>query len=257
MKIVNIQPIEKLVKSDGQILDVHSIFFTIQGEGPFTGRRAVFIRLAGCNLQCPACDTEYTQGRYQASVTEVARVALASSRLGVEQPVEQFQLAMQAHVKPIVVITGGEPFRQNLYPLIRLLRTYGLEVQIETNGTLSPPEGLENIATGLTIVISPKAGKINVALENLINFKGRVRGAYKYVLGADSVAADGLPIKALDHSNNGKVARPRHPHLPIYLQPRDDHDEASNKANIKAVVQSCMKHGYIAQLQTHKYLEVE
>ena len=56
----NTQPAEKQVKSSGLILAINSIFYTIQGEGPFAGSPAVFVRLAGCNLQCPMCDTEYT-----------------------------------------------------------------------------------------------------------------------------------------------------------------------------------------------------
>jgi len=50
---MNQQPIEKQFLHPKGDLEVHSIFLTIQGEGPFTGQRAVFVRLAGCNLQCP------------------------------------------------------------------------------------------------------------------------------------------------------------------------------------------------------------
>ena len=53
----NGQPIEKVQRTFDGTLEVHSIFKTIQGEGPFCGTPAVFIRLAGCNLQCPWCDT--------------------------------------------------------------------------------------------------------------------------------------------------------------------------------------------------------
>jgi len=60
---INQQKPEPRAKGDGSILDFHSMFFTIQGEGPFAGHRSIFVRLAGCNLQCPGCDTEYTQGR--------------------------------------------------------------------------------------------------------------------------------------------------------------------------------------------------
>lgn len=45
--------------TDGKVLKVHSIFYTIQGEGPYSGRTAVFIRLSGCNLACSFCDTEF------------------------------------------------------------------------------------------------------------------------------------------------------------------------------------------------------
>src|SRR3954467_9071958 len=52
-----------LVRSDGNSLSIHSIFYTLQGEGPYSGCPAVFMRLAGCNLQCPGCDTDYTSGQ--------------------------------------------------------------------------------------------------------------------------------------------------------------------------------------------------
>ena len=57
---INSQAIEKSAHYTTRSYDVHSIFPTIQGEGPFVGQPAIFIRLAGCNLQCPACDTDYT-----------------------------------------------------------------------------------------------------------------------------------------------------------------------------------------------------
>ena len=56
--MINKQPIEKREPSYEGTLQVHSIFKTIQGEGPFCGTPCVFVRLAGCNLQCPACDTD-------------------------------------------------------------------------------------------------------------------------------------------------------------------------------------------------------
>jgi len=67
---MNTQPIEKRA-IDTHLLDIVSIFPTIQGEGPYTGQRAVFVRLAGCNLMCPGCDTDYTTGRKHFDATQV------------------------------------------------------------------------------------------------------------------------------------------------------------------------------------------
>ena len=67
--ILNTQPIEK--RHHKVDLEVHSIFYTIQGEGPFCGTPAVFIRLAGCNLQCPSCDTNYTSKRRTMTAEEI------------------------------------------------------------------------------------------------------------------------------------------------------------------------------------------
>ncbi len=231
---INIQPIEKRVEGDGNTLDVHSIFFTIQGEGPYTGYPAVFIRLAGCNLQCPGCDTEYTTGRETLTVQQiVARIERTYSHT--------------RNLRPLIVITGGEPFRQNLAVLCRML-TRWYRVQIETNGTLGidNPDAFQNV----DIVCSPKAGKVHYSIVAHADW-------YKYVLHHESVCPnDGLPILALDHSASPKVFRPPLG-ATVYLQPMDCKDPVVNKLNQEAVLRSCLQYGYILQLQVHKLLEVE
>jgi len=153
----------------------------------------------------------------------------------------------------LVVITGGEPFRQNLTPLIKDLRLCLYDVQIETNGTLAPynPEIYENSRI-TTIVCSPKAGKIHPKLEPLID-------AYKYVLSADSVdSEDGLPVLALGHTASPRVARPRAGFIgPVYLQPMDSGDEDTNRRNLKAVIDSAMRYNFIVCLQLHKIIGME
>ena len=243
---MNEQPIEKKVRGGtGEALDVHSIFYTIQGEGPFGGSPAVFVRLAGCNLQCPFCDTEYTEGRFNAGIGGI--------------------LGRIEHVAPpgwrgLIVITGGEPFRQKIGPLLLALIKAGHFVQIETNGTLPPSQTPDNEVVyqtdigrrrGAYIVCSPKSGKVNAKLA-------REACCFKYVMDADSVHSDGLPIEALGHTANPHIARP--PEWwdrPIYLQPADHQDPVANARNIAAVVSSAMTHGYTIQLQIHKLLGME
>lgn len=242
----NTQPIEKR-SSAATTLSVHSIFYTIQGEGPFCGTPAVFVRLAGCNLQCPGCDTDYTVGRRDATVTDVANAVMMVHPDG----------------SGLVVITGGEPFRQPLVgKLIDRLVDIGFYVQIETNGTLPPPShghtaGFRwakdaSLRKGGYIVVSPKAGKVNV-------HTAVAACAYKYVLHADSVdPTDGLPLQALHHPAAPRVARPPAQFRgPVYLQPMDTQDAFDNQRHIQAVVNSCLKHGYILQLQVHKLLGLE
>ena len=232
---INIQPIEKRVAGDGNSLDIHSIFYTLQGEGPYTGYPAVFVRLAGCNLQCPGCDTEYTNGRETLTVQEiVARIERSYAHIAGKH-------------RPMIVITGGEPFRQNLAILCKTLTRY-YHVQIETNGTL----GIEDPSAfaHVDIVCSPKAGKIHYSILSSANW-------YKYVLHHESVSpVDGLPILALDHGASPQVFRPPLGST-IYLQPMDCKDPVINRKNQDAVLKSCLTFGYILQLQTHKYLEIE
>lgn len=254
---MNTQPPEKHVKD--LRLDVHSVFATIQGEGPFTGTPAVFIRLAGCNLQCPFCDTDYTSQREKMSVVELARrVRYEATQIGNVSDAVTLSAAQQLIPEAIIrliVITGGEPFRQELGPIITELLERGYYVQIETNGTLPPPYIYRKYSTdpgtraGVYVVISPKAGRVHPAAA-------QVACCYKYVLSALAVAPDGLPQTALGHPASPTVARPIVEGLPIYLQPQDDGNEADNKANLKACVASCMRFGYLLQLQTHKIIGV-
>lgn len=259
----NSQPIERrqhMYDLEHENLDVQSIFYTIQGEGPFCGTPAVFIRLAGCNLQCPACDTDYTSKRKWMSTDEIVHqvqsAPLFTSLNSSEDPCKLFR-------DGLVVITGGEPFRQDIALLVlKLVQRLGCYVQVETNGTLPPPISLSDHYFNsdiqerkfMYVVCSPKAGKVN-------QFTARVACAFKYVMNANSVDPnDGLPIHALDHRlGTLRVARPPErlkPHQ-IYLQPQDDYDTDKNKRNLNACVESCMKHGYTLQLQIHKLIGLE
>jgi organic radical activating enzyme len=225
---MNTQPIEKLVKSDGSALAVHSIFHTIQGEGPFSGHRAVFVRLAGCNLQCSGCDTTYTgSGVLEEDVAEVVRKVTA------------------AGTAEIVVITGGEPFRQNISVLCNTLVALGYIVQVETNGTLPPSDMLHD---SVVIVCSPKTSKVNGELAKRAN-------CFKYVLSYKFVDADGLPKYVL--GNLSKAYKPVRDGRKIYIQPEDSYNIEENNKNVAACIRSCMEHGYTLQLQLHKLIGVE
>lgn len=235
--MLNTQRPESVITSDGQTLQVHSIFSTIQGEGPFSGYPAIFIRLAGCNLQCPGCDTDYTSNKIECNIDNILESIY-------------FEIAIREIF--LIVITGGEPFRQNISPLCNVLIRNGFVVQIETNGTLRPQE---KINKDVKLVISPKTGSIN---SNLLNYDH----CYKYVLQSDNINTDdGLPIKALNHSAHPHIARPQLDSRTfndlIFLQPMDEGDPIKNKRNLDAVIKSCMEHGYILQLQIHKLIGVE
>ncbi|ABM61891.1 7-carboxy-7-deazaguanine synthase [Halorhodospira halophila] len=132
---------------------VHSLFYTLQGEGARSGRPAVFLRFAGCNLWsgreadratavCTFCDTDFVGtggpggGRF-ADAPELAAAVAAWWPGGGE---------------PYVVCTGGEPALQLDAALVAALHARGFEVAVETNGTLPLPAGVD------WICVSPKAG---------------------------------------------------------------------------------------------------
>lgn len=242
-------------------VDVHSIFYTIQGEGPFCGTPAVFVRLAGCNLQCPRCDTEYTSGRSWMEADDICS-EVQRAVLWHHYP-DANDISRHSTPRPLfnglVVITGGEPFRQEIELLVlKLQQRFRCYVQVETNGTLAPPE-LSSMNTniderkGLYIVCSPKTGRVHPKTA-------AVACCYKYVMSADSVdPTDGLPVHALDHTlGTLRVARPPDGYSkPVYIQPMDSGNLRDNARHMQACVQSSMRHGYILQLQVHKILKME
>ena len=116
------------------MLQVSEIFYSIQGEGYWTGTPAVFVRLAGCNLNCRFCDTDYSLKFLATADDVVARVRELGAAC------------------PTVVLTGGEPLAQTeSSALIDALRADDRRVHIESNGTIPvelPPD--------VWLTISPK-----------------------------------------------------------------------------------------------------
>lgn len=215
------------------IIQIHSIFPTIQGEGPFCGERALFFRLHGCNLRCPGCDTDYTS-----TILQVAPhfMATKAAELGWRRGA-------------LVVITGGEPLRQNVAPAINALLDAGYRVQIETNGVLCPDD-LPWDRNGFSVVCSPKTSRIHDTIrQNAL--------AFKYVLRAGEVSEDdGLPTRALGHAATPRVARPPAGAM-VYVQPMDEADTAANALNLDAAIRSTMEHGHRLQIQVHKIINME
>jgi organic radical activating enzyme len=116
------------------MLALAEIFYSVQGEGTWTGTPAVFIRLAGCNLNCRFCDTDYALQAFASVGEVVARVR----ELGGDCP--------------MVILTGGEPLAQTeSSALIEALRADGRRVHIESNGTV-PVE----LARDVWLTVSPK-----------------------------------------------------------------------------------------------------
>ena len=229
-------PIRKQELSEDGSLAVTEMFDTIQGEGPNAGRRAIFIRLMGCNLQCSFCDTDFESGKLQ-------------SLADIEKQLDQLPR------RSLYVVTGGEPFRQNIIPLVNMLLAPGVTVQIETAGTL----WLDNFPPRTEIVVSPKTGKINPNIAYAAI-------AWKYIIQAGHTdPIDGLPTQSPQTGAALRIARPRYtvhdktivvPHDRVYLQPCDDHDPVKNQRNVREVIRLSEKFGYRISLQLHKILNL-
>lgn len=110
---------------------INEIFYSLQGEGSFSGTPAIFVRLSGCNLNCPFCDTTHETFKEYTDK-------------------EILQEIMKYPPCRFVVITGGEPCLQLTSDFIALLHEHDFFVAIETNGTRQLPDGID------WVVCSPK-----------------------------------------------------------------------------------------------------
>ncbi len=109
---------------------VNDIFYSLQGEGYHTGRAAVFVRFAGCNLRCSFCDTEFDSYR--------------------EMTADEIVTAISQYPARFVVLTGGEPTLQVDEAFVDLLHQHSFEVAMESNGTRPAPQNLD------WLTVSPK-----------------------------------------------------------------------------------------------------
>ncbi|MEG0500105.1 MAG: 7-carboxy-7-deazaguanine synthase QueE [Rikenellaceae bacterium] len=98
---------------------VSESFYSLQGEGAFSGRAAYFVRLAGCRVGCPWCDSKESWKRENGREMSVAEILKMVADSGTK----------------IVVITGGEPMLHNLDTLTSALKESGVRVHLETSGS--------------------------------------------------------------------------------------------------------------------------
>jgi 7-carboxy-7-deazaguanine synthase len=227
-------PTRKRDHGDGHSLALQgSPWKTLQGEGPYAGLPATFIRLWGCHLQCYFCDTDFESDEIRWSIDRL-REACA----GVE----------------LVVLTGGEPMRQNIAELCRVLYSAKHKVQVETAGSFWIPS--EWFTKMPDFVVSPKTPQINYHIAQSAI-------AWKYIVSAGSLLdpADGLPITNTQVKGSEivhKLARPPNkvPPSHVWVQPMDEYDPGLNKANQERCVALAYEYGYRVSLQQHKILGV-
>ncbi len=201
---------------------VKELYTTLQGEGAQTGRRAVFLRFAGCNLWtgreadraaavCQFCDTDFigTDGPGGGKFADAA--SLAESVAAAWGPGKFHRL---------VVCTGGEPLLQLDPSLIDALHARDFAVAVETNGTQPPPPGLD------WICVSPKA-----AAPLKLTAGSELKLVYPQAL----APPERFAALAFEH---------------FFLQPMDGPDR---EANTQAAIAYCLAHPqWRLSLQTHK-----
>lgn len=178
-------------------LNVNEIFGpTIQGEGPSVGQRCAFLRLSGCNLTCSWCDTPYTWD-WTGLNGEAFDKSSETRFMGVDDVWEQ----LRAYRVPLIVVSGGEPMMQQkaLAPLVESLTAQGVQVEIETNGTIKPEIHPTRFNVSPKLAHSGVARKKAIKVPALREYVGR--SIFKFVCQTPSdldevaqVAADaGIP----------------------------------------------------------------
>ena len=210
---------------------VKEIYFTLQGEGAHTGRAAVFLRFSGCNLWsgreqhraeavCKFCDTDFV------GIDGPGGGKFASAESLAEAVTNAWPEAAVASSK-YVVCTGGEPLLQLDAIAIDALHAAGFEIGVETNGTVSAPDGID------WLCVSPKANAPVVQ---------RSGSELKLVYPQNEDAAQPCEFTDFDFEY-------------FFLQPCDDENL---QANTRAAVDYCLQHPqWRLSVQTHKILGID
>lgn len=207
---------------------VKEIFYTLQGEGQRTGRPAVFLRFSGCNLWngkesdresalCNFCDTDFvgTDGLHGGKYATAGELAAQVHSLWPKEVRDS---------KPYVVCTGGEPLLQLNTSLIDALHDVGFEIAIETNGTISPPNGID------WICMSPKPD------TKIVLVKG---DELKFVYPQNKLQPESFQDLEFKH---------------FYLQPMAS---THLQTNVQLCITYCLEHPkWSLSLQTHKILGI-
>ncbi|MGI6595449.1 MAG: 7-carboxy-7-deazaguanine synthase QueE [Elusimicrobia bacterium] len=196
------------------IYDISEIFYSLQGEGLRQGIPAIFIRLSGCNLGCGFCDTKnaWEKGR----------------RKGLERIMKE----IARYPSSQVCITGGEPFLQDLSPLVKALQKKKYRVAVETNGTIWQ----EILPDWITV--SPKR-------EALKSF----RYAYdeRFLKRADEFKYVITGIKDIAFIDKRIT-------VPVVLQPVDNNRNIANR--IAGFLKRHPQNNWYMRIQMHKVLEM-
>jgi organic radical activating enzyme len=266
---------QKYFNDAGDKLFVTSIFYTLQGEGPYRGEPAVFVRLAKCNLACSFCDTYFDGGDWLTFDQLTTRIFRAVS--------DQFdgETPTWFSKKVGLVITGGEPMLQkNLGQFLELMNDHFAWTQIESNGTV-----WQDIPDATTLVCSPKCLEKNgKAVKYLQPNKEMMDRAdcLKFVMNADpdSPYSD-IPDWAHEYAMDGKKVfispmniynrepqkskQMRTAKNDISIEERSAVDEVisfweegllnmpENQKNHEYAARYCAKNGFTLNLQLHLY----
>lgn len=219
---------------------INEVFESLQGEGSYTGLPSIFVRMQGCPVGCPWCDTQHTWSVDPNFVRQASDVMAEQqeSNSWFEHTTEQLLSLFTScgYVARHIVITGGEPCMYDLLPITTMLIEQGYSVQIETSGTY---EILAHPNTWVTV--SPKVNMPG-GRQVLASAMGRAN-EIKHPIAMEKhiEELDGV-LKLIDKDQ-----------LPnIYLQPISQQKRATELA-----IKTCIERNWRLSLQTHKFIGIE
>lgn len=183
---------------------INEIFYSLQGEGRWAGRAAIFVRFSGCNLKCPFCDTDFNVHTEMGEVDILEKIQSLSDSCR------------------FVVFTGGEPTLQVDENLVALLKKCGYYIAIETNGTKRVPDGID------WVTCSPKFLFVDngkVAIADASEVKVVFDGKHKISdFGIDALSYYVQPCDVGDKDKNAEILKQtvafveKHPKWQLSLQ---------------------------------------
>lgn len=213
------------------MIRVSEFYPTIQGEGLYTGTPVVLLRLQGCTVGCPWCDTKYSWPQHRQ-----VEVMGKSEDMRSDWPEEDLATTIASLVpdpaRRWVLLTGGEPAEQDFRALAQALRRLGLRIMLETSGTaMFDRTHVDHVC------VSPKLGMPGgkPVLREVVQLADEV----KWVVGKQE-DLDRLEL-FLD------LHHLRMPEVHVSLQPL-----SANLHATRLCVAACLKRGYNLSVQVHK-----
>lgn len=218
-------------------LPINEVFQTIQGEAVWTGTPAVFVRLQGCPVGCPWCDTKHTWMTHPNDETRLTEILTKEKDSGryVRLTAEELHTEIRKFKARHVVLTGGEPCMYDLTHLTTLLVQDGYTVQIETSGTFEV-----RVHPQAWVTVSPKLempGELEVRADAIAR-----ANEIKHPVGKQ---ADLERLSALLREHNVQRSRL------VWLQPLSQSPKAT-----ELCIAAATEMNWRVSIQTHKFIGV-
>lgn len=214
-----------------ELFSVNNVCVSMQGEGPYIGRKTIFVRMQGCNLNCQFCDTKKAQKN------------IGGNKFHAEEIGDIIFAKMKHFHCNYVVFTGGEPLLQPIHLIIKYLQTCHVNrdpffVGIETNGTQSL-EKLYPYNCLISLSISPKVSRDKMKInEGELYFRhSALKLIYPYLPGCQPKDFEDYPVM-------------RKGFHPIHSKLMRDRDEVIREF-------FSLKPDWYLSLQVHKFLNID